>query len=48
MAMGQKPDRTPSEHPNPHFKIGSKIWVVNSPTPKWDPIGFDNHSHMII
>ena len=19
---------------------------MNSPTPKWDPIGFDNHSHM--
>ena len=22
-------------------------WVVNSPTPKWDPIGFDNHSHLV-
>ena len=21
-------------------------WVVNSPSPKWDPIGFDNHSHV--
>ena len=39
-AMGQNPNRTPSEHPIP-TNIGSKIWVVNSPTPKWDPIGFD-------
>ena len=23
-------------------------WVVNSPAPKWDPIGFDNHSHTYI
>ena len=22
------------------------MWVVNSPTPKWIPIGFDNHSHV--
>ena len=25
MAMGQKPNRTPSEHPNPTTKIGSKM-----------------------
>ena len=45
MAMGQNPNRTPSEHPNP-TKIALK-WVVNSPTPKWDPIGVDNHCHMV-
>ena len=38
MAMDQHPNRTPSEHPNPHYRLK---WVVNSPTPKWDPIGFD-------
>ena len=26
------------EHPNPHQKVLQ--WVVNSPTPKWDPTGF--------
>ena len=25
MAMGQEPNRTPSEHPNPTTKIGSKM-----------------------
>ena len=39
---GSKP-RTPSEHPNPHSN--RLKWVVNSPTPKWDPIGVDNHGH---
>ena len=35
MAMGQNPNRTPSEHQPIPRKIGSKIWVVNSPqTPK--------------
>ena len=29
----------PSEHPNPHSN--RLKWVVNSPTPKCDPIGFD-------
>ena len=35
MAMGQnpKPNRTPSEHPNPTTKIGSKMG--GAPTPKW-------------
>ena len=31
--------RTPSEHPNPPQKNGSKMG--GAPTPKWDPIGFD-------
>ena len=30
-AMGQTPDRTPSEHPNPTTKIKSLKRVVNSP-----------------
>ena len=29
----------PSEHPNPTTKIPTKR--VNSPTPKWDPMGID-------
>ena len=33
---GQK---SPSEHPNPTTKIGSKMG--GAPTPKWYPIGFD-------
>ena len=33
MAMGQKTNRTPSEHPNPTTKIGSKMG--GAPTPKW-------------
>ena len=37
MAMGQ----------NPAPRVKSRLkWVVNSPIPKWDPIGFDNHSHI--
>ena len=30
-----------SEHPNPTTKTGSKMGGA-----QWDPIGFDNHSHM--
>ena len=37
--MGQNPNRTTSEHPNPTTKIGSKMG--GAPTPKWDTIGFD-------
>ena len=52
LGHGSKPC-TRSELPIP-TKISSKMggalnslkWVVNSPTPKWDPIGFDNHSHL--
>ena len=43
MAMGQKPNRTPSEHPNLTTKIGSE--TGGAPTPKWDPIGFDPQPH---
>ena len=39
MAMGQNPNRPPSEHPNPSTKIGSTMG--GAPTPKWYPIGFD-------
>ena len=35
---------TPSEHPNPTPKMGPKMGGAPK-TPKWDPIGFDNHSH---
>ena len=31
-AVGQNPNRTPSEHPYPATKIGRLKWVVNSPT----------------
>ena len=44
--MGQKPNRTPSEHrehPNPNTEIDSKM---GAPTPKWYQNGFDNHSHV--
>ena len=40
----QNPNRlAPSERDrfNPTTKIGSLKWVVNSPIPKWDPIGFE-------
>ena len=40
---GSKP-RTPSEHPSPHQN--RLKWVVNSPTPKWDPIGVDPRPHV--
>ena len=33
MAMGQNPNRTPSEHPNPTTKIGSKMG--DAPISKW-------------
>ena len=48
MAMGQNP--VPPVNISIPTKIGSKMggaptnrlkWVVNSPTPKWDPIGVD-------
>ena len=42
MAMSQNPI-PPVNIPIP-TKIGSKMG--GAPTPKWDPIGFDNHSHM--
>ena len=38
VAMGQKPNPVPPVNIPIPTKIG---WVVNSPTPKWDPIGFD-------
>ena len=41
MAMGQKPHRTPSDHPNPTAKIGPKMGGEFTNQPKWDPIGFD-------
>ena len=41
MAMGQNPNRTPSEHPNPTTKIGSKMGGEFTYQPRWDPIGFD-------
>ena len=41
MAMGQK-NRTPSEHPNPTTKIGSKMGgEFTYPKMEWDPLGFD-------
>ena len=44
MAMGQNPNRTPSEHPNPTTRIGSKTGGEFTHQPKWDPMGFDNRS----
>ena len=41
MSMSQNPNRTPSEHPKPQ----RLKWVVNSPIPTWDPIGFDSGSY---
>ena len=46
MAMGQNPNRTPSEHPNPTTKIKPKMG--GAPTPKWDPIDFDPQQHVVI
>ena len=37
MAMGQNPNRTPSEHPNPTTKIGPKMDGEFTYPPKWDP-----------
>ena len=45
MAMGQKPNRIPSEHPNPTTKIGSKMGGAPK-APKWDPIGL-THSQSL-
>ena len=41
VAMGQNPNRTPSEHPNPHYR---QKWVVH--LPQNDTIGFGNHSRV--
>ena len=38
--MSKSKARTPSEHPNPTTKIGSKMGGEFT-YPKWDPIGFD-------
>ena len=44
MAMGQNPNRAPSEHPNPTTKIGSNGWCTY---PKMgSQNGFDNHSQI--
>ena len=41
MAMGQIPNRTPREHPNPTTKIGSKMGgEFTQSQPKWDPKTF--------
>ena len=37
MAMGQKPNRSPGEHPNPTTKIGSTMGGEFTYQPKWDP-----------
>ena len=48
MAMSQNPNRlAPSEHPTSPLKSVLK-WVVHSPTPKWDPIGFDPHPYRLV
>ena len=45
MAMGQNPKaRTPSEHPKPTTKLGSKMGGAPK-TPKWSPIGL-THSQL--
>ena len=41
-----KSPSTPSERPNPTTKKGSKMGGEFTYQPKWDPIGFDNHSHI--
>ena len=45
LAVGQNPNRTPGEHPNPTTKKGSRMGSELTYQPKWDYIGFDNHSH---
>ena len=51
LAMGQNPNRSPSEHPKPTTKIGTLKWVVNSPIPTKmgsKPFnGLDHHSHLV-
>ena len=42
--MGQNPNRTPGEHPNPTTKIGWKLG--GAPTNQNGTIGFDNHSQV--
>ena len=39
MAMGQNPNRTPSEHPNPH-KIPTKMGGAPAPVKGFDPPPF--------
>ena len=41
MAMGQNPNCTPSEHPNPTTKIGSKMGGAPTPPKKGSQNGFD-------
>ena len=47
-AMGQKPNRTLSEYPNPTTKVGSLKWAVNSPTNQNGncPKTVLNHGHL--
>ena len=42
MAMGQNPNRTPSEHQLIPPKKGSTMGGEYTYQPKWDPIGFDS------
>ena len=44
MGMGQNPNRTPSEHPNPTTKLGSKMGGEFTSQPKWIPLVL-THSH---
>ena len=45
MAMGQRPNRTPSEHFYPTTKIGSEMGGAQK-APKWDPKTVLTHSHI--
>ena len=47
MAMGQKPNRSPSEHPNPTTKIPTKMGGAPK-TPKWYPMGVDLRPYLQI
>ena len=38
VAMGQNPNRTPSEHPNPTTQIGPKMGGEFTYQPKWDSV----------
>ena len=49
LAVGQKPNRAPSEHPNPTTNIGSRMGgEFTQSQPKFGiPFnGFDHHSHL--
>ena len=48
MAMGQKPNRTPSEHPNPTTKVGSKMGGELTNQNGIPLNGFDHHSHIVL